>query len=105
MLNEEFLIPSKMTQRALAEKMGYEVKAINRLIHEHTKVTPEMARALSKALGTSAEFWLGLQNGVVKHPKVGPVEMLVVMLEPSSSVLLLECKGVGCVELKGSMGS
>lgn len=64
MLNEEFLIPSKMTQRALAEKMGYEVKAINRLIHERTKVTPEMARALSKALGTSAEFWLGLQNGV-----------------------------------------
>lgn len=41
----------------------------------------------------------------VKHPKVGPVEMSVVVPEPSSSVLLLECKGVGCVELKGSMGS
>lgn len=63
-LNEEFLLPLNMTQRALAEKMGYEVKAINRLIHGHSKVTPAMALALSRALGPSPKFWLNLQNAV-----------------------------------------
>lgn len=64
LLNEEFLKPMKLTRRALAAQMGYEVKTIHRLIHERTKVTPEMARALSKVLGTSAELWLNLQNSV-----------------------------------------
>ena len=61
MLREEFLKPMNLTQRALAEHLEMETKAINKLVNEKTGVTPIMALKLAKAFGTSAEFWLNLQ--------------------------------------------
>ena len=63
-LRLEFLEPMELTQRQLAEHMGYEVKTINRLVNERTRVTPALALSLSKALGTTPEFWLNLQNAL-----------------------------------------
>lgn len=62
MLNEEFLIPLNMSQRELAHKTGYEVKAINRLINGKTRLSPKMAEALHKALGPSVGFWENCQK-------------------------------------------
>ena len=61
-IKEDFLKPLGMTQRQLAEKTGYELKAINRLVNGHCSVTADMAIALEKALGMPAYFWLEAQN-------------------------------------------
>ncbi|MCK5882108.1 MAG: HigA family addiction module antidote protein [Bacteriovoracaceae bacterium] len=61
MLKEEFLSPLKLTQRRLAEHLGMEVKAINRLVNSKTSITTVMAIKLSSALGTTPEFWINLQ--------------------------------------------
>lgn len=49
------------TQKYLAEIMGYEIKIINEIIQETKEITSEIAIELSKALGTSAEFWINLE--------------------------------------------
>jgi addiction module HigA family antidote len=61
-LSLEFLGPMGITQRALAEHIGVEVKAVNRLINGHTSATPRMAVLLGGALGTTPAFWLNLQS-------------------------------------------
>jgi antitoxin HigA-1 len=63
-LSEEFLKPLGMTQRQLAEHIRCDVKVINRLINARTAVTAEMAIKLSRALGTTPEFWLNAQQAV-----------------------------------------
>ena len=62
MLREEFIEPLGLTQRAFAEHLGLEVKTINRLVNNKTSLTPMLAIKLSAALGTTPEFWMGLQT-------------------------------------------
>ena len=61
MLREEFLLPMKMTQADLAERMGVPLQRINLLINEKRAVTAETALLLAKELGTTPEFWMNLQ--------------------------------------------
>ncbi len=61
-LAEEFLAPRKMTQTELAARMGVPRQRVNRLIHGARAVTAEMALLLAKVLGTTPEFWMGLQS-------------------------------------------
>lgn len=42
-LREEFLVPLELTQRALADSLGCDVKVINRLVNGRTSVSAEMA--------------------------------------------------------------
>ena len=60
-LFEEFLKPKKMTQQALAKKMGVPIQRINTLINGKRDMTCETAILLSRVLGTTAEFWMNLQ--------------------------------------------
>lgn len=66
-LREEFLVPAALTQRELAERIGCDVKVINRIVNGRTAVTPEMALRLGAALRTSPEFWLNAQLAVDLH--------------------------------------
>ena len=59
-LNEEFLKPMELTQRELAEHIGMETKAINRLVNGGN-LSPLMAVKLARAFKTSTSFWLNLQ--------------------------------------------
>jgi len=61
-LLEEFLVPMKMTQIELAQKMKVPVQRVNTLINGKRDMTPETAILLSRILGTSAEFWMNLQT-------------------------------------------
>lgn len=63
-LQEEFLVPMGMTQSQLAQKVGCEVKAINRLVNGRTALRAPMALALAEVFGTTPNFWLNLQNAV-----------------------------------------
>ncbi len=61
MLLEEFLIPAKMSQRAFAAKIGWNVKKLNDLVNGKRSVTADAALDLAAKLRTSAELWLNLQ--------------------------------------------
>lgn len=61
-LKEEFLIPLGLRQCALAKEMNISSKRVSELVNGKRSVTPEIAVLLSKALKTSAEFWMNLQT-------------------------------------------
>lgn len=63
-LLEEFLIPMELTQSALAKHIDVDYKVINRIVNGHSSLTPDIALRLSKAFGTSSQFWLNLQQKV-----------------------------------------
>jgi addiction module HigA family antidote len=62
MLREEFLVPLGITQSELAERMGVPVGRVNQILQEKRAVSADTAVRVSRVLGMSAEFWLGLQS-------------------------------------------
>jgi addiction module HigA family antidote len=52
------------TQDRLAAAMGVSRFRVNEVINNRRAVTAETALLLSRALGTSPQFWLNLQNAV-----------------------------------------
>ncbi len=61
MLNEEFLKPMGLTQRALADAIHVPYQRINEIINGKRGITPSTALRLAKYFGTSADFWINLQ--------------------------------------------
>lgn len=61
-LREEFLTPLELSPGALAKAMGVPRTRIERIAAESSGITADTALRLSKALGTSAQLWLNLQN-------------------------------------------
>src|ERR1700684_1943021 len=61
-LREEFLAPLEMSPGALAKACGVPRTRIERIASEETGITADTALRLSRAFGTTAEFWLNLQN-------------------------------------------
>jgi addiction module HigA family antidote len=61
-LREEFLLPLRMSPYALAKALHVPRTRIERLVREETPVTPDTALRLARYLGTTAEFWLGIQT-------------------------------------------
>jgi len=50
------------TQREFADILGRPVQTVNQIIKGTKEITPETARGLAAAFGTSAELWLNLEN-------------------------------------------
>lgn len=57
-----YLIPNGISGSELAESIGVAPSTVSRLLKGTSRVTPEMALRLSKALGRSPERWLAMQN-------------------------------------------
>ena len=66
-LLDEFLKPLGMSQVELARRMGVPIQRINTLINGKRDMTAETAILLSRALKTSAEFWMNLQVACDLH--------------------------------------
>ena len=62
MLLEEFLEPMGLTQRELADGIRVPYQRVNELVNGRRGVTPSTALRLAKFFGTSADFWLNLQQ-------------------------------------------
>jgi antitoxin HigA-1 len=60
-LLEEFLKPLDISQNRLARAMGVPPRRINEIVHGKRAVTADTALRLARALGTSEQFWMGLQ--------------------------------------------
>lgn len=63
-LLEEFLVPMELSQSTLAKHIDVDYKVINRIVNGHSSLTPDIALRLSKAFGTTSEFWLNLQQKI-----------------------------------------
>lgn len=62
MLLEEFLRPLGISQSAFAIKLGVSFPRLNEIVRGKRSITPDTALRLARVLGTSADFWLGLQQ-------------------------------------------
>ena len=60
-LLEEFLGPLGINQNRLARAMAVPPRRINEIVHGKRAVTADTALRLARALGTSEQFWMGLQ--------------------------------------------
>lgn len=60
-LLEEFLLPMHISQNKLACDIEVSPRRINEIVHAKRGITADTDLRLSRALGTSEGFWLGLQ--------------------------------------------
>jgi len=61
-LQEEFLIPLKLSAYRLSKDIGIPQTRISEILKGNRRITADTALRLSKYFGNSAKFWLGLQD-------------------------------------------
>lgn len=61
-LREEFLVPLNLSAGKLAKACGLPRTRIERIANEQTRVTADTALRLGRALKTTGDFWMNLQN-------------------------------------------
>lgn len=74
-LKHEFLEPLGVSAIGLAKAIGVPRTRIERLVKEQTGVTPDTALRLSKALGTTPEFWIDMQANFDMASARGSVDL------------------------------
>ncbi len=73
-----YLEPNNLSGRELAGKLDVAASTLNRILTSTSRISPEMALRLSKALGRSPESWLAMQYNhdlwhAKQHVKLGKV--------------------------------
>jgi addiction module HigA family antidote len=73
-----YLEPNTLRGRELAGELGVAASTLNHILTGTSRVSPEMALRLSKALGRSPESWLAMQYNhdlwhAKQHVKLGKV--------------------------------
>ncbi|HKH80469.1 MAG TPA: HigA family addiction module antitoxin [Methylovirgula sp.] len=61
-LNEEFLVPLKISARALAAEIDVPPNRITEIIRGERSVSADTAIRLGIQFGTTSQFWLNLQQ-------------------------------------------
>ena len=61
-LNEKFLLPLDISQYRLAKSIGVDPRRVHAIVNGERAISAETALLLARFLGTSAAFWMGLQN-------------------------------------------
>jgi antitoxin HigA-1 len=61
-LLEEFLLPFEISAYRLSKDIGIPQTRTSQIIKGKRRITADTALRLSRYFGTSAKFWLGLQN-------------------------------------------
>lgn len=61
-ITEVYLEPNGISGRELAENLDVAASTLSRILKGTSRVTPEMALRLSKAVGRSPESWLAMQD-------------------------------------------
>lgn len=61
-ITDIYLEPNGISGRELADKLDVAASTLSRILKGSSRVTPEMALRLSKAIGRSPESWLAMQD-------------------------------------------
>ena len=61
-LREEFMVPLRLNANQLALALHVPAPSIYDIVKEERGISPEMARRLGYAFGTTPDFWLNLQS-------------------------------------------
>lgn len=61
-ITEVYLAPYGISGRELASRLDVAASTIGRVLKGSSRVTPDMALRLSKALGRSPQSWLAMQD-------------------------------------------
>ena len=61
-IREDILKPLDMSVNQLAKALSVDAARLNEIVRGRRGITADTALRLSRYLGTSAEFWLGLQT-------------------------------------------
>ena len=61
-INGIYLEPNGISGRELAAKLDVAPSTLSRVLNGSSRVSPEMALRLSKALGRTPESWLSMQD-------------------------------------------
>ena len=61
-ITDIYLEPNGISGRELALKLDVAPSTLSRILKGSSRVTPEMALRLSKAIGRSPESWLAMQD-------------------------------------------
>lgn len=61
-LQEEFLVPLSISAYKLSKDIGIPQTRISEILKGNRRITADTALRLSKYFGTTAKFWLGLQD-------------------------------------------
>ena len=61
-LQEEFLVPLKITAYKLSKDLGIPQTRVSEIIKGNRRITADTALRLSYYFGNSPKFWLGLQD-------------------------------------------
>lgn len=76
-----------ITISALAQSTRMSRKHISSIVNGHAPITADMATRLAAALGTTAQFWLNLQNAVdlydaAEELSADPIELIRSQAQP-----------------------
>ena len=61
-ITDIYLKPNGISGRELAAKLDVAASTLSRILKGTSRITPEMALRLSKAIGRSPESWLAMQD-------------------------------------------
>jgi addiction module HigA family antidote len=61
-ITEVYLEPNGISGRELAAKLDVAPSTLSRILKGSSRITPEMALRLAKAIGRSPESWLSMQD-------------------------------------------
>lgn len=81
-LEQEFLQPMGLSQNAMARALGVPPRRVNEIVLGRRAVTADTALRLSRALGTSAEFWMNLQVCYDLEETARQIESTLASLQP-----------------------
>ena len=60
-LHTRFLLPTGLSQDALARELGTSRRRVNELVRGRRGITPDTAMRLAQCFGLDASFWLHMQ--------------------------------------------
>jgi addiction module HigA family antidote len=61
-ISHVYLEPFSVSGRVLAQQLDVSASTLSRVLNGRSRVSPEMALRLSKALGRTPESWLSMQD-------------------------------------------
>lgn len=80
-VREDFLIPLGISVNQLAKALDIDATRLNDVVRGRRGITADTALRLSRYLGTTAEFWMGLQSDyelrVARQAKLKQIERSV----------------------------